>query len=238
MNIPIFPHPYSKLPWVDVLIKALPDTFYDYWEPFIGGCSVALNLSRIRCSVSRQVYLSDTDTDLINLYKVLVNPFERTQLVDMLEDIDPGCNNDYASMLANPARLSAIERAVLYAHLNNCKTDTQSIIDFVDFLLGVNLFEGDFSYIEPEEGDLVFVDPPEEMHNDDVDRLIDCLEEWNEKEFYVMGTFSIDWYDIFEGWNRTKLRRKSKELLLIRNFGEDLGHTIQKFTKNNFRNGS
>ena len=73
----------GKRQLLPVLLKNIPDKFNTYYEPFIGGAALLISLyslNRINNAV-----ISDTNTDLYNLYKAIrENP---QQLIDELGNL-------------------------------------------------------------------------------------------------------------------------------------------------------
>lgn len=55
---------------LDELVKAMPETFNSYYEPFAGGAALFLSLSPL---TNHKAFISDLNGDLINLYSIIQN---------------------------------------------------------------------------------------------------------------------------------------------------------------------
>jgi len=87
---PILKWAGGKRQILPILIKNIPDKFNTYYEPFIGGAALLISLyslNRIAYSV-----ISDTNTDLYNLYKTIKE--DPQQLIDELNNIEFKNNKD------------------------------------------------------------------------------------------------------------------------------------------------
>ena len=98
------------------LLKNIPDKFHTYYEPFIGGAALLISLyslNRINNAV-----ISDTNTDLYNLYKTIrENP---QQLIDELGNLGfKNTKEDYykARELFNSSS-NPVERTAILIYLN------------------------------------------------------------------------------------------------------------------------
>lgn len=99
-NVPFMKYVGGKGQFVDEIARLMPPkfgkgTFSNYYEPFLGGGAVALNM--LLLSVPRKVYLSDITPELINTWQcVQRNPI---RLLRSLHDIKlPACIEDYQSV--------------------------------------------------------------------------------------------------------------------------------------------
>jgi len=117
--IDISAHPFVK--WVGgkgrlvpELIKRLPSTFNDYYEPFLGGAALFFNLQ------PRQAFLSDINEELINLYNVVKYDVEAL-IKDLSQHI---YNSDYFYKIRKVDRFpeyhqwSAVSKASRFIYLN------------------------------------------------------------------------------------------------------------------------
>ncbi|MCC8087725.1 MAG: DNA adenine methylase, partial [Rikenellaceae bacterium] len=48
----------------------LPHHFNNYHEPFVGGASVFLYINKL-CHINKQIFLNDSNIELINAYQIL-----------------------------------------------------------------------------------------------------------------------------------------------------------------------
>ncbi len=171
------------------LDKRLPSSWNTYYEPFIGGGALLVNLEN-QGRLSRAV-ISDLNAELINLYRVVQDTPEA--LIGALSDEE--YQNDDASynrlkekfntLIGNPSH--GIERAALLIYLNkhgfnglwrvNSKgrfnvpfgrhrklsiPQASSILKFSDLLRKVTILNTDFeTAVKPaRKGDFIYFDPP------------------------------------------------------------------------------
>lgn len=167
------------------ILNIVPD-FENYFEPFVGGGSVFLNinLENKACSIS------DINSNLINCYNIIKNNLEAL-ITELSNNVK--YSNTLESYLSNRNRYNAIknldsekvEQAALFIYLNKCGfngmyRENKSGIFNVPFgnmknpiicnseLLGkvskylqdINISNGDYKTITPMQGDLVYLDPP------------------------------------------------------------------------------
>lgn len=165
---------------LDVLLNNLPSRFNNYIEPFFGGGALFFGIE------PKQSIISDANTELINLYRVVAKHVE--SLIPALEKFQYDKQMFYKVRDQNPALLNNIERAARTIYLN--KTDfnglyrvnregkfnvpfgrykNPKILDEANLraasraLQNATIIAGDYldvlaRYAKP--GDLVFLDPP------------------------------------------------------------------------------
>lgn len=161
--------------------KVLPETFGDYWEPFVGGGAVFFALD----SHIRKAYLSDTNLDLILTYKALAGKPEIVirklqeharkhskryylEVRDCLHD-----EQDVATLAAqfiylNKTCYNGLYRVNKQGRFNvpqgrhkSLKICDEGNLRAASKVLGkANLRVRAFDKIEPKRGDLVYCDPP------------------------------------------------------------------------------
>ena len=113
---PILKWAGGKRQLLPILIKNIPDKFNTYYEPFIGGAALLISLYSL--NKIHNCVISDTNSDLYNLYKTIKeNP---QQLIDELDNMEFKNNSeDYykARDLFNSIN-DSIERSALLIYLN------------------------------------------------------------------------------------------------------------------------
>ena len=104
--------------------KYLPDSFNNYFEPFLGGGALFFHLTSQNSLFEKQVVLSDYNSELINLYKVI--KYEVDQLIEELEKHFNSHSEGYYYQVRNLDRvdstisyaLSNVEKAARMIYLN------------------------------------------------------------------------------------------------------------------------
>lgn len=162
--------------------KYLPTSFNDYHEPFVGGASIYLHLKESG-HIKHKTYLSDTNEELINAYKVI-----KTDPKCLIETLSSYMNEqsfyyqirstvpDNETMRAakflylNRTSFNGIYRENLRGEYNvpfgnrnlTCLFDDKNIIEFSKKLASVRLNSCDFEQClsKIKQNDLVFLDPP------------------------------------------------------------------------------
>ena len=113
---PILKWAGGKRQLLPVLIRNIPYKFNTYFEPFIGGAALLISLYSLN-KIKKSV-ISDTNTDLYNLYKTIKeNP---QQLIDKLDNLEFKNNKDdyyKARELFNSIN-DSIERSAFLIYLN------------------------------------------------------------------------------------------------------------------------
>lgn len=166
------------------LKSLLPKEYNNYYEPFIGGGALLLDL------MPKKAYINDANPELINLYRVV-----RDNVEDLIKALSTHENSEeYYYSMRNLDRaedvyskLSSIEKASRFIYLNkscfnglyrvNSKgqfnvpygrysnpkyADEENLRECSEYLKNVQIENKDFSYIKYyiKEGDLVYFDPP------------------------------------------------------------------------------
>jgi len=126
--------PKPILKWVGGKTKLLPyiienlpsHEFKDYYEPFVGGASVIIELLSKDLDCKRQYYISDINKNLINVYDTIQNKLD--ELILELNN-EKYCNNQ-ENYYINRTRFNIIksdnvidnniEKASLFIYLNKC----------------------------------------------------------------------------------------------------------------------
>lgn len=81
MITPILKYPGGKTKELDVIKKLLPD-YKNYYEPFLGGGAVWLNIE------AKRYYVNDISDDLMGLYKLIKeNDIEFYELMKVIDDL-------------------------------------------------------------------------------------------------------------------------------------------------------
>lgn len=168
------------------LTKLLPPKFNVYYEPFVGGGALLTNLFN-RKLITRAI-VSDTNADLINLYKTIKR--EPNSLRNELRRLD--LNNSSDSYYAireefNQTSLFTPRKAALFLYLNHFGFNgiwrvnfrgkfnvpfgrhnnpnipsIEKIMEFSKMLKKVTLLNKSFEYatMKAKKGDFVYFDPP------------------------------------------------------------------------------
>lgn len=161
----------------------LPKQFNDYHEPFLGGASIFLYL-KSRNLIQNHSFLSDFNSDLINVYKQLQNNSKK--IIELINSYKNEKDFYYSIRAVNPR--NNIEKAAIFIYLNKTSYNGiyrvnrdgfynvpfgyrtgKKLLDCSDFpriskLLSQNVtFQAnDFEIIKEnlKAHDLVFLDPP------------------------------------------------------------------------------
>jgi DNA adenine methylase len=171
------------------LTRRLPDRWGTYFEPFIGGGALLVELANLG-RLGRAV-IGDKNPELVNLYRVVKdNPDELTRAL-----LDEKFRNDEESFRLLKAEFNAligtrrrpVDRAALLMYLNKHSFNglwrvnrkghynvpfgkyarlslpsPQALLKFSSMLKNVTLMHADFEYIvrTAKKGDFVYFDPP------------------------------------------------------------------------------
>ena len=166
----------------------LPDTYNNYYEPFLGGGAVLLYLK------PKYAYVNDLNNELINTYKQVKN--NSKGLLILLENHKKNHSKEYYYSMRNLDRnselynqLSDVEKAARFIYLNktcyngmyrvnkknqfnvpigsykNPTIYNQELIKDISCYLNenqVNFYNYDFErFLKlPQQGDFVYLDPP------------------------------------------------------------------------------
>lgn len=184
-DVDIVPHPFVK--WaggkrclIKDLAAHLPDTFGDYYEPFVGGGALFFFLSgRIK-----KAYLSDTNHDLVCAYNaVKKNPY---RLIDLLQKHAGNHAKEYYYTvrsqhdLTDPVEIAArfiylnktcynglyrVNRAgrfnVPMGNYNNPNiVSEENIVACHEALKIARIEQKEFHQVHPHENDFIYFDPP------------------------------------------------------------------------------
>lgn len=167
---------------VDKLIAAMPDEYGDYWEPFVGGAALFLELSPLG---SHAVHLSDINDDLMNTYRI-VRRSPRKLMRSLDEMAESHCEEYYYEVRAQSQLESSLARAARFIFINKTcynglirynskglintpwghKKNPVSLYDEENILAcrtafrGVELAARSYLDIAPKAGDFVYFDPP------------------------------------------------------------------------------
>ncbi len=102
----------SKL--IEQYIPYFPQSFTNYYEPFLGGGAVFFYLCGVRPDVNK--FISDINPELINTYCCIKNNVE--PLIELLENHQLQHNPDYYYKMRSHSEGSHIERAARFIYLN------------------------------------------------------------------------------------------------------------------------
>lgn len=159
--------------------------YKDYYEPFAGGCSVALRI--LSESKDKKVFVSDVNLPLINLYVTV-----KTNLESLVKELsNPVYSNDSDNYYINRTRFNEIkneqnvECAALFVYLNKCCyngmyrenskggfnipfgkmknpviCDIEGLTNFKNLFQNVHVSCRGYDNISPNSKDLVYMDPP------------------------------------------------------------------------------
>jgi DNA adenine methylase len=165
--------------------KHFPNKFNRYFEPFVGGGAIAFYV--LKYYNPREVYLSDSNEELINAYRVVKDNVD--ELIKILRQYKLKHSKDFYYDVRRivPDALSNIERAARFIYLNKTcfnglyrvnsrgqfnvpmgNYNNPAIVNEDDLreisrlLKRAKLDINDFEHIESEvkEGDFVYFDPP------------------------------------------------------------------------------
>lgn len=79
---PILKWPGGKEREIPYIFNALPDEIENYYEPFVGGGAVFVNID------ANKYYINDKASELANLYRVLKDDSKRSLFLGYIDDID------------------------------------------------------------------------------------------------------------------------------------------------------
>lgn len=111
----------SKARLAEQIIDSFPDSFNNYFEPFLGGGSIFLNFS-VDDSKKRKYFLSDLSFSLMNCWHTvknhpneLIRELKKTKYVNLSETFYKN------RVLFNKVKdYNSIENAALFIYLNKC----------------------------------------------------------------------------------------------------------------------
>ncbi|ABE04496.1 MULTISPECIES: DNA adenine methylase [Rickettsia] len=164
----------------DQLIKFLPSTLNNYYEPFLGGGALFFQIR----DKFKQCYLSDINLELVTSYNAIKkNPDKVSKLLDSHKEkhskehyYQVRSNNDSNDPAKITARFIYLNRysfkgiyrinidgkpAQTFSGRNYSKSDIASRLKQCSQLLAdTSICAMDFSFIEPQQDDFVYFDPP------------------------------------------------------------------------------
>lgn len=114
----------SELP---AILDSTPESFKNYYEPFVGGGSVLLGIPHLE---GRLFYVNDIQTDLINLYKMAKE--SNTRFFSTIKEI-----SDFWNELGELAKLKFVNFNELYTHhkpIGDYRLLLESTIQFPNFI--------------------------------------------------------------------------------------------------------
>ncbi|MCP5374911.1 MAG: Dam family site-specific DNA-(adenine-N6)-methyltransferase [Rickettsiaceae bacterium] len=167
---------------IDKLMEYIPSSLNNYYEPFLGGGALFFNIK----DKVKKAFLSDINLDLVTSYNaVKKTPDEVCKLLDMHEQ---NHSKEYFYQVRdvnnsnNPSVISArflylnrySFRGIYRLNMDNelktsCSARTYKnrlsgqIQESSTLLKDAAIYAGDFSFIEPQVNDFVYLDPP--YHN-------------------------------------------------------------------------
>lgn len=179
---------------VPKLTNMLPDSYNDYYEPFIGGGAMLFALE------PGNAHINDINKELIHMYKTVRDNLDELiatlSRIDREHEINPkeyyyDSRNLYNSKITSS--LYDVEMAALFIYLNkHCfnglyrvnkkglfnvpfnnrlvgnSFDENNLTEISNYLLNTEIHNGDFSEIvkQAKKGDFVFFDSPYDLIND------------------------------------------------------------------------
>lgn len=164
------------------IVQVLPESFNDYYEPFLGGGAVFFGLdSRIH----RNAFLSDLNAELMLTYKMIQKSPQ--DVIDVLEKHKKKHSQKYYMRIRNKSHTEqdAVALAARFIYLNKtCYNglyrvnksgkfnvpmgryknpticDRDNLFGVSEVLENADLSVRSFETIEPSQNDLVYCDPP------------------------------------------------------------------------------
>lgn len=174
----------GKTQIIDQVIQEFPDDIENYWEPFLGGGSVLLQALASN-KIKGQVFASDINKDLIELYLTIQNNCEqfikdvhtleeKYNLAENKEDYYYSMRMDFNKqrdsvkfIFLNKTCFRGVYREgpkgfnVPFGHYKNVNIIDDENIRLVSKLIKkVHFSHASFEYISPSKGDFVYLDPP------------------------------------------------------------------------------
>ena len=182
MAKPILKWAGSKRAIVPVLQAHMPETYGDYWEPFLGGASLFLSLFPIN---GKRAHLSDLNDDLITVYTAIRDDADAVMAAaDKLNE--DWTEEAYYAVRAQHDLTDPVERAARFPYLNKygynglarynksgrynvpwghkkkqvMLYDPDNIRDAASAFAIADLDTASYDSIKPAAGDFVYFDPP------------------------------------------------------------------------------
>ena len=170
----------GKRSLIPELLKFVPDTIQNYYEPFMGGGALMFAIEQR----VKRLYLSDLNTELMITYKIIQTRCD--ELIAILAEHQSKHSSDYYySIRAKHELDSPVERAARFIYLNKtCYNglyrvnksgrfnspvgrytnptilDEKNLKAVSEILTKAKIASCDFSDITPHSGDFVYCDPP------------------------------------------------------------------------------
>lgn len=165
---------------IDSLVSSMPSNYGEYWEPFVGGAALFLELQ----PMDKKAHLSDVNDDLITTYKAVKT--SKNKLMKRLDELAESHNEDTYYSIRSETPTDKVERAARFIFINktgyngliryNSKGelntpwghkknpiklyDKENIGAFSEALRGVEISTRSYEKIRPKCGDFVYLDPP------------------------------------------------------------------------------
>ena len=95
-------YPGSKRKIIDEIIKRLPASFNNYYEPFCGGGNVLFGMHDILFKANGNLYISDFNKDLITTYHEVKNNPDK--LIEYLQEHDQNYSKEYCNKICEEYR--------------------------------------------------------------------------------------------------------------------------------------
>lgn len=164
------------------LLEAMPDEYNAYYEPFAGGAALFMALQPLD---SHKAYISDLNSDLINLYQV-VQHYSSKLLQELDAMAERHCEEYYYQVRSQHNIQDPVKRAARFLFINktgyngliryNSKGEIntpwghkknpvslyseQDIRDAAEAFRGATLRCRSYTMCRPGKGDFVYLDPP------------------------------------------------------------------------------
>lgn len=164
------------------ITQVLPESFNDYYEPFLGGGAVFFSLNR---RIHKKAFLSDLNDELILAYQMLQKAPQ--DVIDVLEKYRRKHSQEHYSYIRDEGHTEqdAVKLAARFIYLNKtCFNglyrvnksgkfnvpmgkyknpnicDTDNLFAVSEVLKKAEISAQSFDKIQPTVGDLVYCDPP------------------------------------------------------------------------------
>jgi DNA adenine methylase len=150
----------SKMRCKEEIINEFPIVFGDYYDPFMGGCAIGLNLVCHK-RIFKNLHLSDTNKHLVNCFRAIKNEPERVKKV-LLNCLEKNSEEFYYAMRPN-VHSPAVFIYLMRACFSSLYRENQS---------------GEFNTPFRKQ-DFVVMKRKIGMETDSIDRCSDYLNKWN-----------------------------------------------------------
>jgi DNA adenine methylase len=139
-NKPLLKWPGGKEREIPVIFKALPQKIENYYEPFVGGGAVFVNIN------AKKYFINDKATELANLYRIIKSNSKRAVFIDYIKSIDKSWTNLYLFTKDNK---NALEK--IYSNYKKELNKDKTKKEVSNFLLNNKLF---FNKVFPKPFDI------------------------------------------------------------------------------------